>query len=194
MIRQQILRVLLAAPKELTQQSDHLSAHEEYKIPFDTRVFATNRQLLAEGQAVFYQHNTLRVNVYEIQPLPLWITSPPPAINGARKVHIWIFYHSTKGTLDIFRQMKKFAQTLKLCKTLEQVRVSPVVQASWHNPELDVAVDKTLDPLKEVRGVGEVLFSDRETMRNAMGLWEHFPAGTEEERSVIKRCMEAERE
>ena len=193
-IRQAILKLLLTAQKEVKQMNDNLSARDDLNLPFDTRIFATNRQFLAEAQGAFYQYNTLFISIFEYEPLPLWITSPASRpISHVRRVHMWIFLNKVEMTAPLKRRLERIVNTLQRCISLAQVRLSVFCQRSWHRPEIDTEIKPALEPLLELRGVEHVVWTDLETLRD-FGLHEHLILGTPEQRESLKKIMEGPRE
>lgn len=190
-IRYKILGLLMTASKELEHMPEDRSMEDYGKIPFDTRIFAVNKQLLAEAQTVFYSQNDFLVNVYENLPLPLWIREPSSRpVAEVRRVHLWIFFNTEKWSPDMGPKLRSIFTVLASSK-LTRLRITPICQTSWYNDEIDGAFDKILSPAEMIKGVDEVIFTNRDSMRSMYMLYEHLPVGTEETSARLKKSMES---
>lgn len=189
-IRHKIFCLLLRTGKALEQMPEDQSYENYDKTPFDTRLFAVNRQFLAEGPPAFYGQNTFLINVYENQALPLWIrnASPHHSMDGVRRVHIWIFFVTKESSADMGPRLRSIFTVLASLK-LAFLRITPVCQNSWYNVELDKVFDEMLAPAEMIQGVNEVIFTNRDSMREAYALYEHQPVGTEQTRSRLRESM-----
>lgn len=75
--------------------------------------------------------------------------------------------------LGIGPKLKHICSSLKHCEKLLELRISGVCQNSWHSEGLDAEFDKLLEPFNGFKGIGNVIFTDHETIQTQYQLYEH---------------------
>ena len=136
--------------------------------PLDTRILVINHQIYAEALDILYSSTCFVVDIAASSILPLFIRDStgvlaPRPTSKIKQWHIQLHFSSSKHKDVIQSQLIAVRDAMKQCTRLDKVRFTWfTVPHYWEEiQELRPEYDAMLNLFRDVRGVGEVIYTAR---------------------------------
>lgn len=180
-------------------EPEHCFTHLQ---PLDTRILAVSHRIYSEALEVLYCSNTFVVDVSKNDVLPLFVqdatgSQAPRPTSKIKRWHIILTF--TNIAQDFAKAFQDLRDVMELCIRLDEVRFTWIsIPRYWAElPALTTAYGKLLEPFKQLRGVGRVIFTEKHSKPEAekhiqfLSEWEHVHLPSEDVRQAVKARMES---
>ncbi|KAL8803824.1 MAG: hypothetical protein Q9182_002956 [Xanthomendoza sp. 2 TL-2023] len=171
--------------------------------PLDTRLLAANRQIYTEALEILFSSKTFIVDISRASVPPLFVADasdnvPPRPTAKIRKWHIRLTFTDLSHKDSILPQLKLAHDALASSARIDEVRFTWItVPDYWTElPDLRTAYDDMLRKFSDLRGVGEVVFtehyerSETDNLSMLLGGWDNVHLASESVRRDVKANME----